>query len=112
LCEVTLQGRVWCPSCLQLGKAEPVVGELSTQRTLFDSIALALALWPLLTVYFPLLTAPVVIYLTVRYWRSPSSLIPRNKWRFIVALLLALLELGALVSIVIFAVAAARRKVS
>ncbi len=110
LCEVNMQGQVWCPSCLQLDKAEPAVEQLSRHRVLYDSIALALATWPLLTFYFAALTAPIAIFVVARYWKRPTSLIPRNKWRFVVALILALLELGFVVMVIVIAVLAATRR--
>lgn len=89
LCEVEMQGEVWCPACLPLDKPQAAVQTLETQRTLYDSIALALATWPLLTFYFAFLVSPAVIYVVVRYWKRPSSLIPRSKWRFIAASIIA-----------------------
>ena len=35
------------------------------------------------------ITAPIAIFLTMRYWRAPSSLIPRTKVRFILAFCIA-----------------------
>ena len=72
------------------------------KHCLFDSIALALAVLPALFVYPAILTGPAVFYLAIRYWKRPSSIIPRSKWRFVVALLFASAELG-MFALVIFA---------
>jgi hypothetical protein len=110
LCEVEIEGQVCCPSCLRLDKAQPAVRSLETHRTLYDSIALAVATWPALLFFYPsLLGSPVAIYLAVRYWKTPSSLIPRNKWRFVLALVIALSELCLLAAIVVTLFFAFRR---
>jgi hypothetical protein len=102
LCEVELAGKVWCPSCLIPANTAGPIQALEKRRTLFDSIALALATLPALLFFYPsLFTAPVILYLGIRYWKKPSSIIPRGKWRFIVALLIATLELGGVAVLVI-----------
>lgn len=108
LCEVQVEGRVWCPACLQPGSDKPVRAIEST-RVLYDSIALALALWPILTIYFTVLTAPATLFVAIRFWKRPSSLVPRNKWRLVVAVCLALAELGLLTMLVIAIVVQVRR---
>jgi hypothetical protein len=110
LCEVEIGGQVCCPSCLRLGKPQPAARSLETRRTLYDSIALALATWPALLFYFSLLTSPVAIYLVIRHWKSPSSLVPRNKWRFVLALIISLSELGLLAVLVVALVLTAKRR--
>jgi hypothetical protein len=110
LCEVDVGGAIWCPSCLQLDKPAPGLNALETRRTLYDSISLALATWPAFLFFYPsIFTAPVVVYLAIRYWKAPSSLIPRNKWRFIVALLIAFLQLALLALIVIGIIVTSQR---
>lgn len=111
LCEVTLGDQVWCPSCLQPenASAKPVA-VLETHRTLYDSIALALATWPMLLLYPALLSWPVVLYLVVRYWKRPSSIIPRGKWRLVVASVLAVLQLGLLVAVIVGLVFVTRQR--
>jgi hypothetical protein len=97
LCEVEVAGQIWCPGCLIPGDAGGPIHALEKRRTLFDSIALALATLPALAIYPIILTAPTVVYLCIRYWRKPSSLVPRGKWRLITALLIALAELGLII---------------
>ena len=102
LCEVEVAGQIWCPSCLVSRSTGGPIQALENRRTLFDSTALALAVLPALFVYPAILTGPAVFYLAIRYWKRPSSIIPRGKWRFILALLFASAELG-LFALVIFA---------
>jgi hypothetical protein len=58
--------------------------------------------------YFIFLTGPIAIFLSFRYWKAPSSLIPRNKWRFIVATLLGMVHIAAVVLVVVLLVSASR----
>ena len=46
-------------------------------------------MWP-----FTLITAPAAIYVALRYWNAPMSLVPRTKIRFILAILFAGAELA------------------
>ncbi len=111
LCEVSVDGAIWCPACLQLDKPQPKLKLLERQRTLYDSIALALATVPALLFYPVFVTWPIVIYLSIRYWKAPSSIVPRTKWRFVVALILAGAEMCLLVLVIIAIVAFQRRSV-
>ena len=111
LCEVEVDNAVWCPACLQLDQPNSGAKALKTHRTLYDSIALSLSTWPALFFFYPsILTAPMVVYLAIRHWKTPSSLIPRNKWRFVVALIISSLQLAILALAVISIVITTRRK--
>jgi hypothetical protein len=48
---------------------------------------------PMLIYWFTILTAPLTIFLTVKYWKAPSSIIPRTKVRFVFAALIAGLQI-------------------
>jgi hypothetical protein len=94
LCEIDLAGRRICPNCLEIGRNRERITELVMERTLYDQIALSLALMPLLIYIFTIITAPITIYFTLRHWKSPTSILRRTKIRFILALLIGLIELG------------------
>jgi hypothetical protein len=101
LCEVEIGESVWCPECLGTnGGSRPKLAALETHRTLYDSMALMLAAWPLLFIftYLGIFTAPAALYVAIRYWKAPSSIVPRNKWRFVVAIVVALAQLGVIVA--------------
>ena len=88
LCDVALNGRNLCPACLEKGKSNGKIRNLETHRTCYDTIALLVATIPVLFIFFPwftIFTAPLAIYLTVRHWKTPTSIIPRTKIRFILA---------------------------
>lgn len=48
LCDCDLRGQHLCPACLEIGKAKGKIKTLDNERTLYDDIALALAIYPLL----------------------------------------------------------------
>ena len=93
LCDVEMEGRHICFSCLGAGQAKKSIGGLENRRTLYDGISLGLAVWPLLIFYITLVTAPVALFMAVRYWKAPLSIVPRTRIRFVAAFLIGLLQL-------------------
>jgi hypothetical protein len=102
LCDVELNGAHICPSCLQSGKRKGKLKQLENRRTLWDSVALTLAVAPMLFFYFTVLTAPGVIYVVIRYWKSPTSVVGRGKWRYVVAFIIALLQIAGWAFLIYF----------
>ena len=93
LCAVDFKGAVWCPSCFAARDFKTPAAELNNSRTLYDSIALTVAAAPLLLWPFTALSAPVALYLAIRYWNRPLSLVRRVRWRSALAILIALGEI-------------------
>jgi hypothetical protein len=93
LCDCEIKGRHLCPACLDTGRKKGKLKELENQRTLYDNIALSLAVYPLLVFYLTLFTAPMVLFLSIRHWNSPTSILPRSKLRFLSAMLMASLQI-------------------
>jgi hypothetical protein len=94
LCDCEIKGRHLCPACLDTGRKKGKLKELENQRTLYDNIALSLAIYPLLLFYLTVFTAPMVLFLSIRHWNSPTSLLPRSKLRFLIAMALASLQIA------------------
>ena len=94
LCDCELHGQHFCPACLEAGKTKGKIKNLENRRTLYDSIALALAVFPLLIFYLTIFTAPMALYLAVRYWNASRSLVRRSRVRYVIALVLASLQLA------------------
>jgi hypothetical protein len=93
LCDLELNDRHLCSRCLESGAKKGKEKNLQNRRVLFDSIALAAATLPLLIFYLTFITAPIALYYTVRYWNAPTSIVPRrSKLRFVIAALLATLQ--------------------
>src|SRR6266853_4206446 len=62
LCDCELNGEHFCPACLEKGRVTRKIKSLENERTLYDSIALTLAVAPMLIFYFTLITAPMSLY--------------------------------------------------
>jgi len=104
LCSVEFGGEVWCPSCVAAGAGKAKPAKAETQRTLYDSIALMIPLTAVVLYPFMVLAAPASLVLTVLKWKQPLSLVRRNRWRFIAAILISLAELVFCAAIVYFLV--------
>jgi hypothetical protein len=105
LCAVELSGAIWCPECFENGRTRKRVVNLENQRTLNDSIALALSTWPVLLFYPSLITAPAALFFSFYYWNRPTSIVRRHtKVRFVFAIILALIQIGLWITLVIFLV--------
>ena len=94
LCDCELHGQHFCPACLETGRTKGKIKSLDNQRTLYDNIALALAIYPMLIFYFTLITAPMALFVAIRYWKSPQSILHRTKIRYIAAASIALLQIS------------------
>ncbi len=108
LCHVGIAGQNWCPSCIELQRRYGRLAWLDKRRVMYDNLALLLALGPIVLLpFWPLaiITAPATIVVVFFFWRKLTSLVPRTKARFIVAGVLAGLELVALVLILMSAIA-------
>jgi hypothetical protein len=96
LCDVELNGQHLCTSCVETGRKKGKIKNLQNHRVLYDNVALSLALLPLLLFYFTLVTAPMALYLAIRHWNTPSSIVPRRpKLRLTFAIIFASLQIIA-----------------
>lgn len=93
LCDVDLNGQHLCPSCIETGKQKGKMKNLENRRVLYDDIALSLAVLPMIIFYFSILTAPIALFVAIRYWNAPTSIVPRSKIRFVLAIAIATLQL-------------------
>ena len=94
LCAVGFADATLCPSCVAGGRGKAKAANLETSRTLYDSIALmapllSLGFWP-----FTIIAAPGTVAFSLMKWRQPLSLVRRNRWRFVVAILIGIIETG------------------
>jgi hypothetical protein len=94
LCDCELHSQHFCPACLETGKTKGKIKNLENERTLYDSIALTLSILPLLIFYVTLLTAPMALFLAIRYWKSPGSILHRTKFRFILAIIFSTAQIA------------------
>lgn len=90
LCEVPVDGKHLCPMCLAKGKDALSTSSTLQNHALHDSIALIMGCAALLIFPFSPLTGPLTFFLIFKNYRKSLGLIPRMRWRFWVAGLLAL----------------------
>ena len=88
LCDCQVDGQHFCPACLETGRHKGKIQSLERHRVLFDTTALRLSVTPVL------LTALAALFITVRHWKAPSSIIPRSKIRFILAIVFSVLQIA------------------
>lgn len=102
VCAVPFDGRKLCPACIATGKS---AGEATVvrERVLYDSIALALALIPLMIWVLTVVTAPVALGMTIYAWKKPGSL-PRgsSKVRLVIAGVMSVIQIGAWATFFVF----------
>jgi hypothetical protein len=105
LCEIDWNGQHFCPPCIEAGKTKGRMKDLDNRRVLYDNFALSVAVLPILfvfTIYFTFITAPVALYLSLRYWNAPTSILGRTKIRFIFAIVLSTLQICGWILLVYF----------
>jgi hypothetical protein len=93
LCDVELHGEHLCPACVEAGRRKGKIVTLENKRTLHDSIALSLSILPFIVWPVTIVTAPGTIIYSIVAWKKPSSLTPRTKVRFIIAIIISILTL-------------------
>lgn len=94
LCDIELHGEHLCPACIENGRRKGKITTLENRRVLHDNIALSLAVLPLIMWPFTIITAPAAVILAVATWKKPTSITPRTKIRFILAIIFAALTLA------------------
>ena len=94
LCDCEVGAQHFCPTCLEAGRTKRKIKNLEKSRTLYDSIALALTMYSPICLFYPnLVCAPIALFIVIRYWKAPLSIVHRTKIRFIIAAILAVLEI-------------------
>jgi hypothetical protein len=103
LCDVELNGQHLCPACLEVGRKKGRLKNLENHRDLHDRTALVCATLPLLLGIWPsIVGAPVALFIVLRYWNSPGDYVQPGKARFIVAGVLAALQVLGWIAFFLF----------
>jgi hypothetical protein len=61
-------------------------------------------LFPMLLIWVTVVTAPIALYLAIRHWNSPLSLVRRSKIRFILAMAISGLQMLGWAAWIVYAV--------
>jgi hypothetical protein len=94
ICVITVGSRRLCAECVSHTRRRRDQSGLVNHAALFDNVALLLVTFPIVTVVFAFLTllsAPVSLVLALAYWSRQWNLLPRSRFRFVVASFLAIL---------------------
>lgn len=100
LCDCELHGQHYCPACVEAGRTRGKIKNLQNSRACYDSLALSLTVYPIalsvvgIGVYAMPITAPAALYVAIRYWTAPRSMVTPGSGRFIAAIILALLQIS------------------
>ncbi|MBI5802196.1 MAG: hypothetical protein HZA92_15915 [Verrucomicrobia bacterium] len=95
LCDVELNSQHLCPSCLEIGRKQGRLKSLENHRDLHDRAALLLATLPLLLIWPSVVCSPLALFLVFRHWKEPGDYVRPGKSRFILAGILAGLQVIA-----------------
>lgn len=98
VCEIPSEDeRRLCPPCVSSGRKK--VAAKADEIVTYDSMATTLAIVPILLWPFTLVTAPAALFLAIFGWKKPRSLVRPGPGRFVVAIVLATLQIGGWVAL-------------
>lgn len=93
VCDIEFDGSHICPGCLEAGRKKRQIGNLDSNRMLYDSISLKLSFYPLILFPLTIFTAPISLYLAIRNFNKPISIISRSKYKYLAAILISSIEI-------------------
>ena len=91
LCDIELNEEHLCPACLQSGTRKKKIRNVDSEIVCYDKIAFAVAVYPIITFIFTLITAPIAVFLSLRYWNTKS--LSGSRARFVLAILFGLVQI-------------------
>ncbi|MGQ9591845.1 MAG: hypothetical protein ACUVYA_16315 [Planctomycetota bacterium] len=97
LCDCEFGDPHLCPACIESGRKKGRIRSLEDGRVLYDSIALALALYPVVIlplILYSCITAPIALWIAIRHWKTPTSILRRTKARHVIAIAASALQLA------------------
>jgi hypothetical protein len=102
-CVVESGTEVLCPSCVAGGRV--TAARLNPSLPMFDSIALIVPLASLIMYPLTIVAAPASLVLSLLKWTQPISPVRRNRWRFVAAIGISLVEMGLWLWLAVYLVA-------
>ena len=93
LCDTEIGGRHICPRCLETEILEQSQSKMVTHRALYEQMVFGLAIYPLIFPFITLFTAPAALFVAVRYWKAPRSIVAKSRWRTIVGIVVSVLQI-------------------
>jgi hypothetical protein len=101
VCAVPFAGQKLCPTCVAATRVSQAP-TITRERVLYDGIAMALAVIPLLPVFWFVVpvTSPIALGFVIYGWRKPGSLVRGTKLRLVVAGIFALIGMAAATAVI------------
>ena len=112
-CSVEFGTEVLCPTCVMGGSVAGggvASAKLNPTLTMFDSVALIIPLASLIIYPFTIIAAPASLVLSLLKWKQPISPVRRNRWRYVLAILVSLIMIGLWIWGIIYFVALATKR--
>ncbi len=100
LCAIEFDGQNMCPVCLETGQKKHKISTLEDRRKVYDTVALELAIVPMLIFWFTIFTAPMVLIITAMHWKKPGSILRTSKIRFVIACIIAIPQIAIWIFVV------------
>ena len=97
LCDVTLGEKHYCPACLQTAREAAALGPVERGRVRYDQVVWSLLILPLPFCVLPPITATAALVLALVKWHAPPSLVVKTRARLVSGMIVAVMELGAMV---------------
>ena len=95
LCRIDFNGRTLCPACLALTQTAAPAEAHIPRHIRYDKIALLCILLSPFLYILSFVNAGISLFLCIRYWKRPQSILPVNRWRFVLAGSLSVLVLAS-----------------
>jgi hypothetical protein len=94
LCDIDFNDNHMCISCIESGKKKGKIVKLEDKRIRYDNVSFGLAVLPIFVWPLTLITAPVAVFCVFRFWNKPSGIIRKSRFRMILALIVALMQIA------------------
>ena len=99
LCSIELDGRHFCPTCLETAVDPANIRVVEPARTRYDQIVWSALILPLpLCMVLGPLTATGALGLALWKWRAPPSLVSNTRLQLVLGMGLALIELACVIA--------------
>jgi len=91
LCDLEIDGRHICPQCFK--KQKDNINTLTKRANLYDEILLSLSILTFFLWFLTFVTAPAIFVASIICWDKVKTPYRRGKWRFAVAMGIAVIQI-------------------
>jgi len=102
LCDIPLGNKHLRPACIESGRKKDKIKDLKKNRILYDEVAVSIAVLPMLFFFITAITGPLSVFYSIWHWKTPGSVVPRSKARFIAAIIIGALQTAGWAAFLIY----------